>query len=146
MPGEPPPFRRTWMIRHPAGTRAAAPPRYPVLPPSVRDPAPERAVLPVEEDGIDGTRGALLELEPVAHLAQVAAHPGRRVGPQGEPAGFRLVVTERVPHLVARDVRRLDRLLHGHPELDHVEKALQQVLVLRVAPLHRGGQERLPVL
>src|SRR5437763_796179 len=54
----------------------------------VRRPAPERAVLPVEEDGVDGARGALLELEPVTHVAQVAAHPGITPGihpPDGVP-------------------------------------------------------------
>src|SRR5882762_8345372 len=56
------------------------------------------------------------------------------------------MVTEGVAHLIARDVRRFDRLLHVHPELHDVEEALQQVLILRVATLHRKREERLAVL
>ena len=44
--------------------------------------------------------------------------------------GPRLVRAERAAHLVAVDVGRLGRFLHGHAELDDVEEELQQVLVL----------------
>ena len=39
-----------------------------------------------------------------------------------------------------------DRLLRRHPELDHVEEELQQVLVLAVAALHREREVGRPVL
>ena len=56
------------------------------------------------------------------------------------------MLAERIAHLVAGDVRRFDRLLHVHAELDHVQEELQQVLVLGVAALHRERKKRLPVL
>ena len=40
---------------------------------------------------------------------------------------------------------RLDRRLNIHPELDHIQKELQQVLVLRITTLHREREERLAV-
>src|SRR6266498_4059563 len=97
--------RRRQLTRAPTARRKLALPCDAVVLPVVGGAAPKGAVLPVEENGVDGARRAVLEVEPVSHLAQVTAHPGRRVGPQSEPAGLRLVVAERVPHLVARDVR-----------------------------------------
>ena len=49
---------------------------------------------------------------------------------------------ERTAHLVAGDVRRFAGLLHGHAELDDVQKKLKKILVLRVAALHRETKER----
>ena len=56
------------------------------------------------------------------------------------------MVVERAAHLVAVDVGGLDGLLQRHAELDDVEEELQQVLVLRVAALHREREEGLAVL
>src|SRR5688572_190981 len=108
--------------------------------------APERPVLPVKEDRVDRAGGAVVELEPVAHCAQLVPDPRRRVLAQREPAGLGLVIAERVAHLIAGDVGRFDRLLHVHAELHDVQEELQQVLILRIAALHREREERLPVL
>ena len=56
------------------------------------------------------------------------------------------VVLERVAHLERVDVRRFDRLLRRHPELDDVEEVLQEVLVLRIAALHGERHPRQAVL
>ncbi len=56
------------------------------------------------------------------------------------------MLVERARHLVAVEVRRFGRLLRRHPEFEHVQEELQQVLVLRVAALHREREPRLAVL
>ena len=65
---------------------------------------------------------------------------------QRDAPGLGLVFVERTAHLVAVEVRGLDRLLHGHAELDDVEEELQEVLVLPVAALDREAQIRPAVL
>src|SRR5262249_40780364 len=110
-------------------------PRDAVVLAVVARPAPGRSVLAVEVDRIDGAGGEPLVVELVAHARELLAHPWRHRLGEREPAGLRNVVAERVAHLVARDVRRLARLLHVHAELHDVEEELQQVLVLCVAPL-----------
>src|SRR5439155_4724513 len=120
----------------PTTTFTVVSPRDPVVLSIIARPAPHRPVLAVEVDGVDRAGGERLEVKEVAHRAQLFPHPGRHGLVEREPPGPRLVVPERAPHLVARDVRRLGRLLYVHPELDDVEKELQQVLILRVAALH----------
>jgi len=63
-----------------------------------------------------------------------------------KPAGLRFVPAERAVHLVAVEVGGLGRLLHRHPELDHVQEELQQVLILRIAALHGEREIRQAVL
>src|SRR6266545_190960 len=63
-------------LRASGGGRPTAPkvitlPRDTVVLAVVRRPAPERAVLPVEEDRIDGTGRAVIEVQPVTHRAQL---------------------------------------------------------------------------
>ena len=71
----------------------------------------------------------------------------RLVGSEGAvPLAARRGRPEGAAHLVAVDVRGLGRLLDRHPELDHVQEELQQVLVLGVAALDGEGQVRLAVL
>src|SRR5580658_4335631 len=104
--------------------------------------APQRTVLAVHENGGDGAGGSLVVLERIAHAGQLLAHPGWGLAVEGEPPGERLMLAERVAHLVARDVGSLRRLLHRHAELDHVEEELQQVLILGIAALHGENQVR----
>src|SRR6266550_126222 len=142
---------QSWWTRH--GSRNSIPtdpvsasPRDAVILPMVRRSAPERPVLPVEEDGVYRPGRSVVELEPVTHPPQLLPSPRRSVIAQRQPPWLRLMVTEGVAHLITRDVRRFDCLLHVHPELHDVQEALQQVLVLRVATLHRKREERLAVL
>src|SRR5687768_15537233 len=51
-------------------------PPDPVILPVVRAGAPHRAVLPVEEDGVDRAGGPLLEGHVVAHATELASYPG----------------------------------------------------------------------
>jgi len=65
---------------------------------------------------------------------------------QGHSPRLRLVAAKRTAHLIAGDVRRLTSLLHVHPELDHVQEELEEILILGVAALDRETQERFPLL
>src|SRR5436305_9173502 len=56
------------------------------------------------------------------------------------------MLTEGASHLEAVDVRRFGRLLYRHPELDHVEEKLQQVLVLTITALDGEAEVRLAIL
>src|SRR5207244_3207188 len=44
-------------------------------------------------------------------------------------------------HLITRNVGRLTCFLHTHVKLDHIEKELQEILVLGIATLNRKAQE-----
>src|SRR5215467_2227034 len=99
-------------------------PADPVVLAVIARAAPERTVLAVDEDGVDRARAALLELEPVAHARELLALEGGCRAIDREAAGEGFVPAEGVAHLVARDVGGLRRLLHGHPELDHIEEEL----------------------
>src|SRR5262249_26325349 len=140
--------RHAWAITHPARARVSTYctstiasmlrtlgllPGDAVVVAVVARAAPQRAVRLVEEDRVDRPGGARLDLEAVAHLAQLGAHPGRQLLVDQHLARPRVVRAERAAHLVAVDVGRLARLLDVHPELDDVEEELEQVLVLRVA-------------
>src|SRR5207244_11034609 len=103
-------------------------------------------MLAIEENRVDGTRRARLKLQRVTQTAQLRSHVFRRRRRDEHVARTRLVFAKRRSHLIAVDVRRLDRLLYRHPELDDVEKELQEILVLAVAALHRERQERLTIL
>src|SRR3954467_10040313 len=56
------------------------------------------------------------------------------------------MIAERRAHLIAVDVGSFHGLLHRHAELDDVEKELQQILILRIASLHREREIGLAVL
>src|SRR3954471_19058914 len=71
---------------------------------------PECAVLLIEVDGVDRARGARLEGHLVAHALQLAAYPGRHLLLEQELARLRGVIAERVAHLEAVEVGRLDCL------------------------------------
>ena len=97
------------------------------------------AVLAVKPDGRGRVVGALDHFDLVAHARQLGAGEGRHQGRHLQPPWSGLVGTEGALHMVADDVMGLRRLLHVHVELDHVEKKLQQVLVLAVAALYGKG-------
>ena len=48
--------------------------------------------------------------------------------------------------LVGVDIRRFAGFLHIHAEVDHVDKELHEVLILRIATLHAEGDQRFAVL
>ena len=108
--------------------------------------APERAVLLIEINRGDRAGVLFHEFQRVAHPRQFPSHPRRHFVRERHPPRFRLVLTERTSHLIACDVGRLARLLHGHTELDDVEEELQQVLVLRIATLNGKTEEQLAIL
>src|SRR5262245_14525609 len=108
--------------------------------------APEGAVFLVEKNRRDRARCFSRESHRVAHAAQLAANPGWYLLIQRHASRLGPVLTERTAHLVAGDVCRFARLLHGHAELDDVKKKLQQVLVLRVAALHGETKKQFAVL
>src|ERR1041385_7630453 len=83
-----------------ARKRPARSPRDPVVLAVVARPAPDGAVLPVEQDRVDRPRGALLELEGVPHPAELGADPLRHGVGDEHPAGPGLVLPERGAHLV----------------------------------------------
>ncbi|MCG3120992.1 MAG: hypothetical protein ALAOOOJD_03920 [bacterium] len=55
------------------------------------------------------------------------------------------MLIERVAHLITRDVRRFAGFLHVHAELNHVQKELQEILILRIAALHGKSQQRFAI-
>src|SRR6058998_3495864 len=69
-------------------------PRDAVILPMIRRPAPERAMFPVEENGVDRAGGPIVELELVAHLAEFVPRPRRRVIAERQAPGLRLVIAE----------------------------------------------------
>src|SRR5947207_15421558 len=103
----------TWdVVGRPSRVNAAArSPRDPIVLAMIGRPAPERAVLPVKEDCVDRPGCPIIEVEPVAHRAQLASGPGRCVLPQRQATRLRLLLAAPSAHLVAGDVRRLDPLL-----------------------------------
>src|SRR5262249_10752505 len=92
--------------------------------------APHRAVLAVEQDGIDWTGGLLNHFQLVTHLHELRSDVRRKRRMNHHRARPRLVGAEGAAHLVAVDVRGFRRLLRSHAELDDVQEELEQVLVL----------------
>src|SRR2546430_8500330 len=98
--------------------------------------APQRAVRAIDHDGVDRSGRAVLEYFRVAHAAQLAADPRGRLAVEQDASGLDLMISERAPHLEAVDIRRLGRFLHRHPELNDIQKELEQILILTVTALH----------
>ena len=77
---------------------------------------------------------------------QIVADPGRHAIFDLEDAGKALVVVERAERMQRIDPRRLDRLLHVHPEHEQVEQDVQDLLILAVAAGRADGKKRLAAL
>ena len=102
----------------------------------IRGGTPERAVPGIDFDGGDRAGIVGFEFQLVTFANELVAHPLRYRGGERHPAGNGFVGTERIAQLVAGDVGPFGRFLRGHAEFDDVQEELQQVLFLRVAPLH----------
>ena len=100
----------------------------------------------LEKNGIDGTGSTGRNSQVVPHGSELFADLFRHRLVDEHPARLGSVTGEGPPHLVAVDVGAFRRLLNVHVPLYHVEKKLEEVLVLAVAPLHGEGEVGLSVL
>src|SRR5210317_2208415 len=107
---------------------------------------PHTSVLPVKIDSCNRAVWTLVRLHLVTHTTQFAAHPLRQQWRNGKPAGLGLMGTEGTLHLVTGEVRCLRSLLHIHVKFHHVQKELQQVLILGITTLYRESHHGLAIL
>ena len=101
-------------------------------------------MLPIKIDGINRPRGISFNRNLIAHLTQLFSDFGRDLLIQVEFTGETLVKIKRITHLVAGNVGCFAGLLNRHPELDHIEEKLKQVLVLGIPALDGKRQIGFP--
>lgn len=84
--------------------------------------APKAAVLPVEEDGVDGARGAGLVGGFVTHFDEFLAGKRRYrfVEYNGAGLGSAVGAAEGEEKLVGIEVGSFGGFLHGHPEFNNI--------------------------
>ena len=121
------------------GGHAASLPGDAIILAMIAGATPKGAVVPIEEDGIDGAGGALGKLQAISALAQVLTRPIGEVFPQEQLTRLGLVIAERTTHLKAVDICRFTSLLDIHVKFHHIQKELEQVLILAVTALDGKG-------
>src|SRR5687768_18427592 len=99
----------------------------------------------VNKNAIDRTGGLALDHNLITHAFELLHHGIWRVGPYEQFAWFAQVVAKRTVSLVVAHVRGFAGLLHVHAKLDHVEKELQQILILKVTALYSERQKWLAI-